>query len=214
MSTITPLSAQSILDALRWRYATKEFDSSRKVSDEDVVTILEAIRLAPTSQGLQPFQIMVVTDAATRHAIRKAAFDQVQPESAPHVLVFCARPDTGDRAERLFKFARQNQTPEENIAKMRKNHSIVTLLNTLTMSRKSWATHQAYIALGYATMTAALLGIDCCAIEGFSHGRVAKILKLPKGLYPVALLAVGYRSSTDEVRPKYRLPMEELIVRV
>ena len=204
---------QSILEALRWRYATKEFDSTRKVSDEDLETILESIRLAPTSRGLQPFQVVLVTDSATRGAIRKAAFDQVQVESASHFLVFCARPDIKDRAEKFFANARQNGAPEEIIAQMRKNVRLGNLANTLTFSRKSWATHQAYIALGYATMTAAQLGIDCCPMEGFFPSKVAKILKLPKGLSPVVLLAIGYRSPTDIVRPKYRLSTKELIVR-
>lgn len=214
MTTATHLSRQSILEALRWRYATKEFDPIRKVSDEDIETILEAIRLAPTSRGLQPFQVVLVSDSATRSAIRKAAFNQAQPESASHLLVFCARPDTRDRADKLFTYARKNGAPEDSIAQMQKNVRLGNLLNTLTFSRKSWAARQAYIALGYATMTAAQLGIDSCPMEGFLPAKVAKILKLSEGLYPVALLAVGYRSSTDKVRPKYRLSTEELIVRV
>lgn len=207
-------SRQSILESLHWRYATKEFDPAKKVSDEDIDTILEAIRLAPTSRGLQPFQIVLVSDSATKCAIRKVAFNQPQPESASHLLVFCARPDTRDRADKLFAYARQNGAPEDSIAQMRKNVRLGTLVNTLTFSRKSWAACQAYIALGYATMTAAQLGIDCCPMEGFLPAKVSKILKLSQGLFPVALLAVGYRSSSDKVRPKYRLATEELIVRV
>lgn len=203
---------QSILEALHWRYATKEFDTSRKVSNEDLETILESIRLTPTSRGLQPFQVVLVTDAATKGAIRKVAFDQAQPESASHLLVFCARPDTTDRAEKIFANAKQNKAPEESIALMRKYVRLGNIINTLTFSRKSWATHQAYIALGFATMTAAQLGIDCCPMEGFLPSKVAKILKLPKGLSPVVMLAVGYRSPTDSVRPKYRLSTTELII--
>lgn len=213
MTTAPRPSRQSILEALRWRYATKEFDPARRVSDEDMETILEAIRLAPTSRGLQPFQVVLVSDSATKSAIRKVAFNQVQPECAPHLLVFCARPDTRDRADKLFAYARLNGAPEESIAQMRKNVRLGNLVNTLTFSQKSWAARQAYIALGYATMTAAQLGIDSCPMEGFLPGKVARILKLPEGLYPVALLALGYRSSTDKVRPKYRLSTEELIIR-
>lgn len=214
MTTATPTRREAILDALRWRYATKEFDPTRKVSDEDMEMILEAIRLAPTSRGLQPFQVVLVADAATKSAIRKVAFNQGQTESASHLLVFCARPDTRDRAEKLFSYARKNGAPEESVALMQKNVRLGNLLNTLTFSRKSWAARQAYIALGYATMTAAQLGIDCCPMEGFLPAKVAKILKLSEGLFPVALLAVGYRSASDKVRPKYRLSVDELIVRM
>ena len=204
--------ARTILEALEWRYATKVFDSSKPVSDEDLNVILEVIRLAPTSRGLQPFQVAVVTDPATKQNIRQAAFNQAQPETAPHLLVFCALPDTKERAARLFAHARASGVPAANIATMEKNVKLGALKNTLTLSQKSWAAQQAYIALGYATLAAAQLRIDSCPMEGFFSSKVAKILKLPKGVYPVALLAIGYRSPQDTVRPKYRLKRDDLII--
>lgn len=204
--------ARTILEALEWRYATKVFDTTRPVSDEDLNVVLEAIRLAPTSRGLQPFQVMVVTDLATKQNIRKAAFNQIQAETASHLLVFCAKPDTTERAAKLFAHARKNGVPAANIATMEKNIRLGALLNKLTLSQKSWATQQAYIALGYATLAAAQLRIDCCPMEGFLPSKVAKILKLPKGVSPVALLAMGHRSPQDSIRSKYRLVREELII--
>lgn len=204
--------ARNLLDALEWRYATKIFDTAKPVSDEDLNVILEAVRLAPTSRGLQPFQVVVVTDPATKHNIRQAAFNQAQPETASHLLVFCARPDTKDRAAQLVAHARASGVPAENIATIEKNIKLGALKNTLTLSQKSWAAQQAYIALGYATLTAAQLRIDSCPMEGFFPSKVAKILKLPKGVFPVALMAIGYRSPLDAVRPKYRLKRDELIV--
>lgn len=206
-------SGQSILKALRWRYATKEFDRTVPVSDEAIETILEAIRLAPTSRGLQPFQVVLVADPAKKRAIRQAAFNQPQPESASHLLVFCAKPDISDRVERLFAHARKNGVPDAALALMQKNIKLGHLLNTLTFARKSWAARQAYIALGYATMTAAQLGVDGCPMEGFFPAKVAKILALPRGLHPVALLALGHRSAVEQVRPKYRLPTDDLVIR-
>lgn len=204
--------ARTVLEALNWRYATKVFDTAKPVSDEDLNVILEAIRLAPTSRGLQPFQVVVVTESETKRKIRKAAFNQAQAETASHLLVFCARPDIKERAAKLVAHARKNGVLEENIATMEKNIKLGGLVNKLTLSQKSWATHQAYIALGYATLAAAHLRIDSCPMEGFFPSKVAKILQLPKGVFPVALLAIGYRSSRDAVRSKYRLEREALII--
>lgn len=208
------VGSQTILERLRWRYATKNFDTTRVVSDDDLDTILEAIRLAPTSMGLQPFHVTVVADPKVKEAIHGAAYKQGQVMSASHLLVFSAKPNVREHAEKLWAAARRNGAPEENIALMRKYYMIGRLRAALTFSKKSWAARQAYIALGFAAMTAAQLGIDACPMEGFSSGKLAKILRLPDDLHPVALLAIGYRSPTDLVRPKYRLPMEELISRV
>lgn len=202
---------EAILDRLRWRYATQHFDAARRVSEADLQTILEAIRLAPTAMGLQPFHVTVVTDAGIKADLHEAAYKQGQVMSASHVLVFSAKPDVRAHAERLWAAARKNGAPEERLALMRKNYRLARLKATLTLSRQSWAARQAYIPLGFAIMTAAQLGIDACPMEGFSSGKVAKLLDLPGNLHPVALLAIGYRSPASKVRPKYRLPLEELV---
>jgi nitroreductase/dihydropteridine reductase len=211
MMAVPHSSAQLVLDALRWRYATKAFDPAQPVSAEDIDMILEAVRLAPTSMGLQPFHVTVVTDPATKKAMRKAAYDQGQLTSASHILVFSAKPSIEDHARKMWDGLRENGAPEEAVALLRKYCRIDNIIRTLTFSRKSWAARQSFIPLGFALMTAAELGIDCCPMEGFSPGKIAKILDLPKGLPPVALLALGYRSPMEKVRPKYRLPIEELV---
>ena len=210
MTAHTRPEAKAILNALHWRYATKQFDQSRKVSDEDLNTIFEAIRLAPTSAGLQPFQVVAVTDPTVKAAMHKAAREQGQVLTASHVLVFCARPDTSDRVNRLLGHLEKIGTPAERINLLRKRSRLGNIIMKLTFSKKSWTARQAYIALGFALLTAAQLGIDACPMEGFQPGKLAKVLALPKGLFPVALLALGYRSADDTVRPKYRLPREEL----
>ena len=212
MTTQTKPEAEAILNALHWRYATKQFDPSRKVSDEYLNTIFEAIHLAPTSAGLQPFQVIAVADPALRAAMHKAAREQGQVLTASHVLVFCARTDTNDRVNRLLNHLERIGTPSEKIKLLRKRSRLGNLFMALTFSKKSWTARQAYIALGFALLTAAQLGIDSCPMEGFHPGRLTKVLGLPKGLFPVALLALGYRSTNDTVRPKYRIPQEELIL--
>ena len=213
MTNPTRPQAEVILDALNWRYATKQFDITRKLSSEDLDTILEAIRLAPTSAGLQPFQVVVVSDPKPelKSALYQAAREQGQLLSASHILVFCAQPDTRDRVEKLLSHLQSIGTPEDKIKLFQKRSRLATLFLTLTFSRKSWAARQAYIALGFALMTAAELNIDACPMEGFHPGKLARALNLPKGLYPMALLTLGYRSPDDMVRPKYRLPRATLI---
>ncbi len=205
------ISADSILRALNWRYATKSFDTSRTVSSEDLNTILEAVRLAPTSYGFQPFHVTVVSDPVTKAKLRKAAYEQEQITSASHILVFSARPNIRDRASNLFSTLRRNGAPEEIVAKLEKFSKITNLIRTVTFSRTSWAAKQAYVALGIASLTAAELGIDGCPMEGFDPGKFARILRLGDDLRPAVLFAIGYRSASDKVRPKYRLPLQQLV---
>lgn len=208
----TPAVARAtILDALDWRYAVKRFDPGRCVPPEALDTIFEAIRLAPTSFGMQPFQVTLISDASKKEAIRKVSFGQEQTVTASHLLIFSARPDFSENAERLFAAASANGVPEAAVQRMRRNNRIGDVIRTITGQRTSWAARQAYIALGFALLTAAELGIDACPMEGFRSGALAKVLGLPRGFKPQVMMALGFRAADDVVRPKYRLPREELI---
>ncbi|MCA1457091.1 nitroreductase family protein [Bradyrhizobium sp. BRP22] len=167
-----------VLGALRWRHATKTFDPARKVSDADLEALLEVIRLAPTSSGMQRFHVTVVSNPSIKENIRKASFGQEQTTTSSHVLVFSARPNFRDRAERLFAAALANGGPPENVAMLRRNTKIGVAIRTLTASREAWAARQAYIALGFALVAAAELGIDACLMEGFLPGKLAKAIHL------------------------------------
>lgn len=83
----------SFLSNLEWRYSTKKFDTTKKVSDEDLNKILEAMRLAPTSYGMQPYHFYVITNQEKKDAIEAAAYHQPQVSSASHLIVMCARND-------------------------------------------------------------------------------------------------------------------------
>ena len=210
-NTSPSFSATQVLEALRWRYATKTFDPAQKVSDADLEALLEVIRLAPTASGMQPFHVTVVSDPSTKEAIRRASFGQEQPTTSSHVLIFSARPDFRDHAKQLYAAALAEGSPPENVAKLRRNTQIGVAIRTLTAGKKAWAARQAYIALGFALVAAAELGIDACPMEGFLPGRLAKAIRLEAGLSPVVMMAIGYRSSADKIRTKYRLPKEKLI---
>ena len=99
VETNTLISAEPILDALNWRFAAKQFDPTRQVAEDDISAILEAIRLAPTSQGIQPFRVTVDTDTGERDAIAHGAYNQKQPSADSHLLVFSAVTRHKDRSE-------------------------------------------------------------------------------------------------------------------
>ncbi|MCS3479336.1 nitroreductase [Bradyrhizobium elkanii] len=204
-------SATQVLGALRWRYATKTFDPARKVSDADLEALLEVIRLAPTSSGMQRFHVTVVSNPSIKEKIREASFGQEQTTMSSHVLVFSARPNFRDHAERLFAAALANGAQPEKVATLRRNTKIGVAIRTLTASREAWAARQAYIALGFALVAAAELAIDACLMEGFLPGKLAKAIHLETTLTPVVMMAIGYRSDADKIRPKYRLSKEKLI---
>ena len=212
VSTAAVSTAEDVLGALKWRYATKIFDPQRPASEADVQVILEAIRLAPTSQDLQPFQVIVVTDPILKAAMHKAAYKQRQIETAPHILVFVADKNIRKNADKLIVHLQNNEVAEEKIALLRKNIVMGDIIRRFTFSRLSFAAQQTYIALGIAAMAAAQLRVDACPMGGFSAGKLAKALGLPSHQRPVALLALGYRAPDDNAHPKYRLPMGDLVI--
>jgi nitroreductase len=201
-----------ILDALKWRYATKIFDPQRPASAADVQVILEATRLAPTSQGLQPFQVIVVTDPILKAAVHKSAYKQRQIETARHILVFVADKNIRKNADKIIANLQNNKVAEERIALLRKYVLVGDIIRRFTFSRLSFAAQQTYIALGFDVMAAAQLRVDACPMGGFSAGKLAKALGLPSHQRPVALLALGCRAPDDKARPKYRLPISDLVI--
>jgi nitroreductase len=116
VSTAAVSTAEDVLGALKWRYATKIFDAQRPASEPDVQAILEAIRLAPTSHGLQPFQVIVLTDPILKAAMYKAAFKQRQIETAPHILAFVADKIIGKNAAKIIANLQNNKVGGKNCA--------------------------------------------------------------------------------------------------
>jgi len=189
-----------IISALNWRYATQVFDTEKNISDHDLNELLEALRLAPSSFGLQPWKFIVVENPELRKKIRAAAFNQPKVTEASHLIVLCSRIDTSE--EYIKEYVR-------DIAKTR-NISVDSLKGFEDMMinfRKSmtensindWAKKQTYIALGVLLEAAALKKIDAGPMEGFSPEGVDEVLNLKKDGYTTAVLcALGYRSAEDK----------------
>lgn len=189
-----------LLEKLNWRYAAKKMDPSKAVAEDKVERILEAARLAPTSSGLQPFQILVVTNKDIRAKIQPIAWNQAQITDGSHLLVFAAWDNyTAERINMMFDLVNteRNFTSEgwENYRKM--------LLDTYPARDEQvnfeHAARQAYIALGLAITAAAFEGVDATPMEGFDPAALDEILDLrAKGLRSVAILPLGYREAEND----------------
>ena len=208
-----------LIDKLNWRYATKKMDPSKAVPEDKVERILEAARLAPTSSGLQPYEIIVVTNPEVRARIREVAWNQAQITEGSHLLVFAAWDNyTPERINKMFDLvnAERGFTNEgwENYRNM--------LLNTYTprdaQVNYEHAARQAYIGFGLAITAAAFEGVDATPMEGFEPEKVDEILGLKaRGLRSVTLLPLGYREAENDWLvnlKKVRKPKDEFVTKV
>ena len=184
-----------LIQKLQWRYAAKKMEAGKVVPQDKVERILEAARLAPTSSGLQPYEIIVIRNAAVREQIKAVANNQGQITDGSHLLVFAAWDTyTAERINTFFDLVNSERggTNEgwENYRKM--------LLNTYPARDAevnfSHTARQAFIGLGAALIAAAFEQVDSTPMEGFNPAAVDELLKLrERGLRSVAIMPLGYR---------------------
>ncbi len=205
---------KNIIDALNWRYATKKFDTAKKVLPGLLDIILEAIRLTPTSFGLQSFHVTIVENPAKNEALIKAAMKQDNVITAPVLLVFSVDTRLKAHIEKYVQNMKDNHVPEKFIKKMKFIMPLFIFMKTLFIFKNQWLAKQTYIALGVALVAAAEHEIDACPIEAFSSHKVASALRLSGHHKPAVILALGYRASTETPREKYRLSSGELFTHV
>ncbi|MDD2916503.1 MAG: NAD(P)H-dependent oxidoreductase [Candidatus Gracilibacteria bacterium] len=196
----------SFLNNLEWRYATKKFDTSRKVSSENLDTILEAIRMTPTSFGLQPYHFYVVNRPDVMMKIQEASWNQPQVGTASHIIVMCARNDLMQTKDEYFDAMSGGKA--EIRASLAGFEQMVT--GFIPNSSPEWAKKQAYIAQGFALAACAELQIDSCPMEGFDPVAVGQILSLPENLSVAVIIPIGYRALDENPRSKVRFPKEKL----
>jgi len=201
------MTAKPLSDLLNWRYATKKMDPSKPVPQAKVDAIVEAIRMAPTSSGTQPFELFVVTNPDTRRKITEAAGGQAQITDGSHLLVFAAWDDY--TAERIDTVVDLNVEARGDLPML---HTYYENLKSNYLPRDAevnfaHAARQAYIALGIALVAAAEQEVDSTPMEGFNPDAVDTILGLKeRGLRSVVLLPLGYRDADGD----WLLPMEKV----
>lgn len=208
---------QTIQEALSWRYATKEFDTTKKVATEDLQTVIDAGRFAPTAYGLQPFKLIHITSDTLRNTIRaEAALNQPQVTDGSDFFVVAYRTDIDEAFVDSYvkRISDTRDLPVESLSDfsaMMKGDIVGRDEN----GRHLWASRQAYIALGMMLETAALLKIDACPMEGFNPDSLDTILGLKeKNLRSLGLVAFGYRKDSDiyATLKKVRLSEEEFVI--
>ena len=209
----------TLLDKMQWRYAAKKMDATKAVSQDKVNRIIEAARLAPTSSGLQPFEVIVVTNKDIRTKIQAVANNQAQITEGSHLLVFAAWDTyTADRINHMFDLtnAERGGTNEgwENYRQM----LLKSYPSREAQVNFEHAARQTYIGLGAALIAAAFEEVDSTPMEGFDPKSVDDILGLgAKGLRSVALLPLGYRARGQdwlENLKKIRRPVSEFVTEV
>lgn len=206
----------NLVESLEWRYASKKMNGV-EIPQDKIENILKAIQLAPSSMGLQPYTVLVITDPEIKKQIEPIAYNQSQVVDSSHLLVFAAWADiTAEQVEEYIQHtAVTRNMPVEHLAEFKN-----TLLGIITKNTKEenfqWAARQAYIAFGTAIAAAAEERVDGTPMEGFDASALDNLLGLTgKGLRSVTLLPLGYRDAANDwlaELPKVRRQKEKLFI--
>jgi nitroreductase len=207
----------SLIENLKWRHAVKAYDSTKKVSEEDLNKILEASRLAPTSSGLQPFRVILVENQELREKLVPGALNPEVMRDCSHVLVFAAWDSySAEKIDKVYDYHTEVRgLPRGRFSSYTDQLKVIYGAQTAEENFAHTA-RQTYIALGLAMAQAAELKIDSTPAEGFSTEVVDEVLGLKElGLKSVTLLYLGYRDAENDWlsnMKKVRIPMEEFVI--
>ena len=206
----------NIIERLEWRYATKKFDETKKLSKDKIDVLKQAFNLTATSYGLQTMKLVIVSDDDNKERLVNLCFGQEQVKKASHVLAICIQTsvnekDVDDYFDNIIKI---RKTPEIILSKYRRE--LKGFLNSKSdIEIENWCVNQAYIVLGNLMTVCAIEGIDACPMEGFLPDKVDELLGLDKlNLKSVLLLPIGYRAQDDMFADlkKVRKKLSETIV--
>lgn len=213
------VSPSQLVEALGWRYATKKFDPTQTIPVEVWQALEQALVLAPSSIGLQPWKFVVVTDPETKANLVGASYRQTQAQDCSHFVVFAVRRGIDEQHvdRHIARMAEIRGATADSFAKFR-----AMTVGNLDRARAqgtldTWQEHQVYIALGQFMASAAILGVDTCPMEGIEPAKYDELLGLAgTGYATVVACAAGYRLPDDKYAtiPKVRFRSEDVIVRV
>ncbi|WP_338840333.1 NAD(P)H-dependent oxidoreductase [Flavobacterium ginsenosidimutans] len=206
----------NFLENQNWRYATKQFDASKKISDADLNTLKEAVRLSASSYGLQPYKVVIVENPELREKLKGAAWGQTQITDASHLFIFAndLNLDAGSVDKYINNISEVRGVPAEALggfSDMMKN----VIANLSEDAKHIWTAKQTYLALGNLLNAAAELKIDATPMEGFNAAQFNEILGFDKlGLNASVIATVGYRHDDDKSQhqKKVRKSHEELFI--
>lgn len=207
-----------LIDKLKWRYATKAMNGN-EVSPEKMDNIIEAISLAPTSSGLQPFEVVVVTSQEVKNKIKTVAWNQSVVSDCSHLLVFAAWDTyTEDRINYMFDLTNEVRGFKNEGWENYRQQLLSSYVPRPAEVNFEHAARQAYIAFSQAISAAAFEGVDATPMEGFDTNAVDEILNLKaKGLKSCVMLPIGYRDEENDWLanlPKVRKGREKLLINV
>jgi nitroreductase len=200
----------------KWRYATKKFDASKKISIEDFETLKEAIQLSTSSYGLQPYKILIIENPEVRAQIKPVAWGQTQIVDASHLLVFANITNFGEtEIDNYINLMAETRGISVESVKGYADFMKMKITGLPEEQRNIWTSKQTYLALANLMNAAAELKIDVTPMEGFEPEKVNEILGLPaKGLNASLLATIGYRHEDDATQhyAKVRKPINELFI--
>ena len=213
------MTNETLLEKLNWRYATKEFEPTKKIADADWDTLEQALVLTPSSYGLQPWKFFVITNQDLKESLVGASYGQKQVAQCSHLLVFAVKTkiEEADVDRLIDATCEARGAAKESLDFYRKMMISDIVEGPRSEDTTGWAKLQSYIALGNFMTCAAMLGVDCCPMEGFVPAQYDEALGLAeKGLTTAVVCPAGYRADTDKYggAPKIRYPREDLVERI
>jgi nitroreductase len=219
VKNLSKLTSEELINTLEWRYATKKFDTTKKIDEKTWSALEQALILTPSSYGLQPWKFFIVQDMSTREKLKAASWGQSQVTDCSHHVVFVIKEKMDEThiekfIEQTAKVRNQDISTLEGYKKM--------MIGDLVKGARSaviteWAARQAYIALGNFMTAAAVLGVDACPFEGIDPLKYDEILGLKdSGWKTVCACPAGYRSNDDKYAEakKVRFDINDLIVHI
>jgi len=211
------MTKEQLLSQLNWRYATKQFDPTKKIPVDVWKALEESLVLTPSSFGLQPWKFIVITDPALKETLKGHSWGQAQVTDCSHHVVFAARTEVNEAY--IDKFLQRTVEVRGGAVDSLKGYRDMMVGNLIHGPRaqaiREWAANQVYIALGNFMTSSAVLGIDTCPMEGIDPAKYDEILGLaPLGLHTVVACAAGYRATGDKYAtlPKVRFPHSDVII--
>ncbi len=204
------------INALNWRYATKSFDPELILEDEKIDLLKQAFNLTPTSYGLQPLKLLVISNKSLQDKLLASSFNQKQVTTASHVFVLCIEKkiDTSF-IKNHFELVKEIRETPDTVLEPFRNFLIKDFSKKNDEELKQWAKNQAYLALGNMLTVCAIEKIDACPMEGFLPNKYSEILNLDDSqIEPVLVLPVGIRHKNDmfSSMKKVRRPIEDVVI--